>query len=170
MRTVADIIVRRARPEEFDIATDFWAAMRSELAMSKDHLPADWAARALAYWSRRHEANELAWFFACDGPRIVAGATGFIDDGYPRDIATSRRVGYVAGVYVEPSYRRRGLARAVTQAAVDFLWELGCERITLHAAELARPIYESMGFAAGNEMVLYRSDDLRPNTQRKAAP
>jgi len=154
---VADIIVRKARPEEFHIATDFWAAMRAELAMSKDHLPADWAARALSYWNRRYQADELAWFFACDGPQIIAGAAGFIEDGYPRDIATSRRVGYVGGVYVAPSYRRRGLARAVTEAAVDYLWQIGCERIMLHAAKLARPIYESMGFVAGNEMVLYRS-------------
>jgi GNAT superfamily N-acetyltransferase len=149
-----DIAIRVAHPSEFDVATRFWISMRRELGMPDADLAGDWETRSVAYFKRRHDADELRWFFADDGGAVVASAAAFLLDGYPSEICTNRRVGYVAGVFVDPRYRRRGLARAVTAAAVEWLWQVGCRAIRLHAAHNARPIYEAMGFEAGNEMIL----------------
>ena len=151
-----DITIRAADPSEFDTAAEFWVSMRRELDMPDEHLAPDWKARSISYFQRRHEAGELRWFFAKDSARVVASAAGFFLDGYPSEICVNRHVGYVAGVFVMPAYRRRGLARAVTQAAVDWLSEAGCKVVRLHSADHARAIYESMGFVASNEMILDR--------------
>lgn len=148
--------IRPARPDEFDVASEFWVAMRRDLDMPDEDLAQDWKARAIAYFTRRHASGELCWFLARERSRVVASAAGFLLDGYPSEICVNRKVGYVAGVYVLPQFRRRGLARAVTKAAVDWLWSIGCTRVRLHAADEARAIYEAMGFVPSNEMILER--------------
>lgn len=152
------VTIRTADPREFDTASEFWVAMRRELDMPDADLAPDWKARAVAYFHRRYDAGELRWFLARDCNTVVASAAGFLLDGYPSAICTNRRVGYVAGVYVLPGWRRRGLARGITQAAVDWLWSIGCRIIRLHAADEARPIYEAMGFVASNEMIIERRE------------
>ncbi len=150
------ITIRAAQPSEFDTASEFWVAMRRELEMADSDLAPDWKKRSVEYFRRRHEADELRWFFACDGDRVVASAAGFLLDGYPSEICINRRAGYIAGVYVMPQWRRRGLARAVTQAALEWLWSAGCRFVRLHAADNARAIYLSMGFEPSNELIIER--------------
>lgn len=159
---MSTVTIREADPSYFETASECWVAMRRELGMPDSDLAPDWKARSVDYFRRRHEAGELRWFFAFEGDRVVASAAGFLLDGYPRVIVTGRRAGYIAGVYVYPQWRRRGLARAVTQAAIDWLWSIGCRFIRLHAAENARPIYERMGFELSNELILDRPAHLGP--------
>jgi GNAT superfamily N-acetyltransferase len=165
----SSIVIRAAEPGEFDIASDFWVSMRRELSMPDEDLALDWKARSVKYFRRRYDAGELRWFLAYDGDTVVASAAGFLLDGYPTEICVNRRVGYVAGVYVMPGWRRRGLARAITEAAVDWLWEIGCRVVRLHAANEARSIYESMGFEPSNEMIIerpaIRARSLRPRRE-----
>jgi GNAT superfamily N-acetyltransferase len=148
--------IRAATPDEFAVASEFWLAMRRELDMSDADLAADWKTRSSSYFKRRWEAGELQWFVACEHGAVVASAAGFLLDGYPSEICVNRRVGYIAGVYVLPAWRRQGLARAVTAAAVEWLWSIGCRAVRLHAADEARAIYEQLGFAPSNEMILER--------------
>jgi GNAT superfamily N-acetyltransferase len=157
----SSLTIDRADPKDFGAASEFWVAMRRELDMRDADLARDWKSLAIAYFQRRHAAGELQWFLARDCEKVVASAAGFLLDGYPSEICTNRRVGYVAGVYVLPGWRRRGLARAVTLAAVDWLWSVGCRAIRLHAADEARPIYEALGFLPTNEMILESSKARR---------
>lgn len=150
------IIVRPADPSEFGVASEFWIAMYRELKMLDSSLAANWKERSIGYFHRRHNAGELRWFLALDGQTVVGSAGGFLLDNHQRAIGVNRRTGYVAGVYVLPGWRRRGIAREVTRAAVDWLWSIGCEAIRLHAADNARQIYERMGFTPSNEMLLVR--------------
>jgi len=149
------IDISAATPIEFEHAADCWLAMRREVGMPDDDLAPDWKARSIAYFERRYSANEFRWFLARDAGRIVGSAAGFLLENYPA-ICLRRRTGYIAGVYVLPEYRQRGLGLAVTKATVDWLRTIGCRRIRLHAADRARPMYESLGFAPSNEMILER--------------
>lgn len=61
---------------------------------------------------------------------------------------------YVLNVYTEPHHRRRKLARMLLEAMIEWCERRGVARITLHASDAGRPLYESLGFVSTNEMRL----------------
>ncbi len=60
----------------------------------------------------------------------------------------------VLNVYVDPGWRRRGVAEALMRAALDALAERGIRRVVLHASADGRRLYERLGFVPTNEMRL----------------
>ncbi len=62
--------------------------------------------------------------------------------------------GYVLNVYVERAWRRRGLARLLMEHVLAEAGRRGITRVTLHASDEGRPLYESLGFAPTGEMRL----------------
>ena len=58
----------------------------------------------------------------------------------------------VLNVYVDPVWRRRGVAKALMRTLLDALSERGIGRIVLHASDEGRGLYERLGFVATNEM------------------
>jgi ribosomal protein S18 acetylase RimI-like enzyme len=60
----------------------------------------------------------------------------------------------VLNVFVEPSWRRRGVGEALMRAVVDSLAARGIGRIVLHASKDGRRLYERLGFVPTNEMLL----------------
>ena len=71
--------------------------------------------------------------------------------------AEQRNYGYIWNVYVLPEHRRQGIATELTKVAVNYLKSLNCTKAILNASPSGKPVYEQLGFVAGNEMVL----DLR---------
>jgi predicted N-acetyltransferase YhbS len=61
-------------------------------------------------------------------------------------LCVNGRVGWIGTVWVEPAWRRRGIARALTQATLDAADEAGCRTLVLVATEEGRPLYEQLGF------------------------
>ena len=60
----------------------------------------------------------------------------------------------VLNVYVEPGWRRRGVAEALMRTALEALAARGIRRVVLHASDEGRRLYERLGFIATNEMRL----------------
>ena len=69
--------------------------------------------------------------------------------------------GWVGGVAVLPERRGGGLGAALTQAAVDRLFQLGASTVMLYATEMGRPVYERLGFVAEGECVTLQSTGAR---------
>ena len=67
----------------------------------------------------------------------------------PRNAVTSE--GYIVSVYVIPAWRRKGVARALTDAVVTFARESGMGRLRLHATSGGRAVYEGAGFVARDD-------------------
>ena len=55
-------------------------------------------------------------------------------------------VGWVGSIFVDPSLRRQGLGRAMTDGVCSRLDAAGCATQALIASEDGRPLYEEMGF------------------------
>ena len=65
---------------------------------------------------------------------------------------TSDKRGYVLNVFVEPSYRRKGLAAKLMELADKEFAGRGVTYAILNATRMGRPLYEKLGWAATNEM------------------
>ncbi len=61
---------------------------------------------------------------------------------------------WILNIYVEPQHRRQGLAKAVTEALIDWCRQNGFGSVALHASEYGRGLYEKLGFQPTNEMRL----------------
>jgi GNAT superfamily N-acetyltransferase len=91
------------------------------------------------------------WVAESDG-RPVATAGLVVHEVPPTARNPSGREGYVMNMFTRPEWRRRGIARALLHAVLDFLREQGIAQVSLHATADGRPLYEQAGFADSHEM------------------
>jgi GNAT superfamily N-acetyltransferase len=112
-------------------------------------------AAAKAYFTEAIPAGGFYGWLAVTAQGEAVGSGGVVIDQHPPVPGNlSGRIGYVMNLVTLPSYRRRGIARRVVQAMLEWLAEQGLQVISLHATEAGRPLYERLGFAASNEMRL----------------
>lgn len=92
-------------------------------------------------------------FAVLDGD-VVAAAIGLMSIEWPPHPAhpTQGQRGYVLNVFVEPAYRRRGLASALMKLAEAEFAQRGIGFAVLHATEVGKPVYAGLGWAATAEM------------------
>jgi GNAT superfamily N-acetyltransferase len=100
----------------------------------------------------------LAWLAVTEGDITVAGAGLWLMDWPAHMLGSSPRRGNVLNVYTEPEFRRRGLARGLIGAALDWCKINRIDLVILHASPEGRALYESFGFEAGNEMRIFHSN------------
>ena len=108
------------------------------------------------------EGRYVGWLAApADEPRHAVAGVGVHkrqvqpfprtrDDG--RVEITQGRQALVVNVYTEPEFRRKGLARQLMDALMEWASSAGVDALILHAAPNGRPLYESLGFKQTNEM------------------
>jgi len=84
-----------------------------------------------------HGDHVTAWWMEVEG-RGVASAATWLDP--------ETRVAIVGWVGTDRAYRRRGLGRAVTLAAINSGFKMGAEVVALQASPMGLPVYEKLGF------------------------
>ena len=72
----------------------------------------------------------------------------------PSRLDPTPRRAWIHSVYVEPSLRRRGIGRQLTETMVAWCREQGFRSIYLHASEQGRHLYQALGFEPSTEMRL----------------
>lgn len=105
-------------------------------------------------WLRvRLEDGRYYGFMVMDEGDPAAGI-GLMSIDWPPHPAhpTQDQRGYVLNVYVDPAYRRRGLATALMKLAEAEFARRGLGFAVLHATEVGRPVYQALGWAATREM------------------
>jgi GNAT superfamily N-acetyltransferase len=101
------------------------------------------------------DGSYRGWLAQTSDGRVVAGGGLLVYEwpGSPRDPRPRRA--YIFNLYTEPEYRRRGLARRIIQAMIDWCHVEGFKSVALHYSDDGRRLYESMGFQQTNEMRLW---------------
>ena len=134
-----------------------WMFEDMALAKGARHASAELDAMDAAYAQQLHtqlsDGRLQAWVIEAEG-RVVASGAILLADWLPRPGDLTGCLAYLHSVYTEPDYRRRGLARRIVQTLIEVCRAKGLRRVMLHASDAGRPMYESMGFAATNEMRL----------------
>jgi GNAT superfamily N-acetyltransferase len=112
-------------------------------------------AAAVDYFAQAIPSGEFQGWLAVTPEGEAVSTSGLVIDQHPPGPGNlSGKTGYIMNVVTHPAYRRRGLARRLMQVTLAWLDELGIRRAELHATDMGRPLYESLGFAAHTGMRL----------------
>lgn len=92
-------------------------------------------------------------FVLCDKGQSIAGIGLMLIDWPPHPShPTMDKRGYVLNVYVEPTYRKRGLARELMRLADAEFAKRGVQFAILHSTEKGRSLYAGLGWNSTTEM------------------
>src|SRR5262249_43341935 len=75
-------------------------------------------------------------------------------------LAAPDGVAAIYGMSVRPEARGKGVASTLTEILLDRAERLACERVVLHASEMAIGIYERAGFVRRCAMPVYANAPL----------
>ncbi len=103
------------------------------------------------------EGSYMGYLAVAADQEIVGGAGVHIRPQLPRisrdgTYVATQQVPLMVNVYTEPQWRRRGIARALVVALMQWAKEQGVDQMVLHASDEGRPLYAALGFAATSEM------------------
>ena len=155
-----DILIRPAGPTDAGILVELRGRMLIELGADDPERLAE-LARVSIEWSEPALADgRLAGWIAERDGTVIGGVSMTLATTQPQYRSLSGKVASVYGLYVLPVERGQGIAGRLVSAAVEHAREQGWDLVTLHAADLARPIYERLGFAATSEMRLMLTEGV----------
>ena len=155
MSLPSGFILRRATTADLDTLVEHRRAMFRDMGYTDLEAMRSMAARFRPWLLARMEAGGyLAWVISAPNGLIAAGAGLWLMDWPPHMVGKGAHRGNILNVYTHPDFRRRGFARELMQAALDWCSGNGVDTVILHASDSGRALYESMGFTPTNEMRL----------------
>jgi len=102
------------------------------------------------------ENSFLRSWIASRGEQIAGGASLALFPTLPRyGEPFNGTDGRVRDVYVEPAFRRAGVARALMNVILAEARSLRIDRLSLGASAMGRPLYESLGFVGKLDEMVY---------------
>jgi GNAT superfamily N-acetyltransferase len=142
--------------EDAALVTAHRRAMFHDMGYRDDRVLDDMAAAFMPWVQHKMSVGEyLAWFAVADDGSVAAGAGLWLMDWPPHMIGSGgHRRGNILNVYTRAEFRRQGLARRLTETAVEWCRLHDVGTVILHASDEGRGLYEAMGFQATNEMRL----------------
>ena len=161
--------VRPAVVADIPLLAHHRAAMFHDMGKLASHQRAVLEGETTAYLTGALPRGDyLAWVAEEPGtpPAIIGGAGVQLRPLLPRPRPDSDDLelgpeAIVLNVYVEPNWRRRGVADALMRALLNALDARGIRRVVLHASKEGRRLYERLGFVPTNEMLLDRGKSRR---------
>jgi GNAT superfamily N-acetyltransferase len=144
------VTIRQATLADLPLLLQYRRAMTEEMA-GADEVAVNRMVAALETYLRAAilEGRWHSWIAepgGCGSVEIVQWVPGRLDP-------TPRRA-WIHSLYVEPSFRRRGIGRRLIQAIIAWCREQRFEWVYLHSSDQGRPLYELLGFVTSSEMRL----------------
>lgn len=157
--------MRRGAADDVDTIVYQRVAMFRDMRAADDAALASMTERFRPWLETEMAAGRYqAWLIESEG-KAVAGAGVWLKEVQPGTRARTLRIPYILDVLVERDHRRRGLARQLMDAILEWARSEGHEIVELHASDEGRPLYEALGFVQTNEMrlLLNESSTAGPN-------
>lgn len=150
------ITIREGTSQEDSLIAKHSYHMWRDIGVPDDAINPNWLEITLQFIEQaRRDLFYKAFVAEVDGAVVGSASCQLYSGLYPNVfIPEYRKYGYIWGVYVEPSYRKQGIAKQLTSMAVNHLKAVGCTRVILNASPLGKPVYEQLGFSHSNAMHL----------------
>jgi len=140
--------IRRGGEGDLEVVSDLWASLAREMdAMDRYlDLDEDFLDKGRRYFRENLRAEEFHIWLAEDEGEAVGFLCAKVER--PGPIFVPRPWLHIMDLYVRPSYRRRGVARALMEAALGWAREQGLESadLSVYSTNPARRLYEDLGF------------------------
>jgi GNAT superfamily N-acetyltransferase len=149
-----NITIREANKQEDSLIVEHFYKLFIDVGVPEDAIASNWEESIYQFIANARQNLSYRGFIAEFDGAIVGSVSCQLFVGlYPNIFKPHYRLfGYIWGVYVEPSYRRKGIAKQLTNTCVDYLKTIGCTRVVLNASPLGQLVYENIGFVASNAM------------------
>lgn len=114
-----------------------------------------------AFWLRQAMIRQeyFGWLIETVTGEIVAGGGLDLLPRPPSPLDLNEQWAFVYNVYTEPPHRRRGLARQLMSTIHQWCRDRGLKTVGLNASELARPLYESLGYRRPDTLMILKLED-----------
>jgi ribosomal protein S18 acetylase RimI-like enzyme len=146
--------IRTAQTTDATLISAHRRAMFAEIHTLDESLLSALERRSVSWTERMIREGKYYGWIATDAGRPVASAGLLILDWPPHPFDPEGELrGYLLNVYVEPEYRKRGLAHELVERCMAEARRCGIHVVTLHSSQAGRPLYERFGFNATNEMM-----------------
>jgi aminoglycoside 6'-N-acetyltransferase I len=133
---------------------------------------AEWLRMRRALWDDcpdEQQVREMEEILVSDSEEVFvaeqpdASLCGFVETSIrPWAIGCEARpVGYIEGWYIDPDMRRRGVGRALVQAAEAWTRSRGCRQMASDAEywnTVSQQAHEALGFEETARLVLFKKD------------
>lgn len=111
------------------------------------------------------DGSYLGWVVApASEPDNIVGGGGLLlrrvapfPDGRG-GVCKSDKQAHILNVFVEPQYRRLGLARFIMETILDWCRQEEIGSVTLNASSAGRPLYEQLDFTEVRNFMKWKSD------------
>lgn len=149
--------IQKEGPESDSIVVNHWREMWQDVGIPKGAIATDMDNLTMDFISNARECLQYQTFVArrdSDG-RVLGSVSCQVWQGPCPQVAPSHRVGTVWAVYVQNDVRRQGIATALMKSMLSYLVQIGCTDAVLFAAsDAGQRVYEKLGFAPNNALVL----------------
>ena len=145
---------RRATIADAELITRHRKAMFADMRDAPGSILEEMGQRFEPWVRRMLASDKYAGWVISDGDRDIASAGLLVLDWAPHFLdPTGEQRAYILNVFVDPEYRRRGLAQALMSECMDEARRREIRVVALHASQKGQPVYEKLGFTTSNEML-----------------
>lgn len=150
-----EVVIRETTPRDLEEILSHRRGMFADMGNSSDSVLDAVVKNSRPFLERcLHDGTYLGWLAIVDGS-VAAGVGLLVTPWVAGPLSPDQTYrAYLLNVYTQPKFRKRGLARVLTQKAIDWCREHHFPVLWLHASDFGRPLYESLGFEPTNEMKL----------------
>jgi mycothiol synthase len=148
------LTVRKITEEDY---RKVWDASKDAFMGQPWSDPKLWDEAHYRQWLKSPQFEPDLWQIAWDGDKVVGSVQSFIDR--EENLTLSRRRGHTERVFVAPSWRGKGVAKALLARSLRILKERGMTEATLDTEEAniheAYKVYQRMGFETVYQFTFY---------------
>jgi putative acetyltransferase len=116
------------------------------------------------------EAQREAWASRADdgaafGAKLANALTLIATiDGATAGFASLKGADEIDMLFVDPEFARQGVGRTLVEALTKLAQARGAKRLTTEASDVAKPLFERLGFAAQKRNLVRKGDEWLANT------
>ena len=156
MHNEINLKIRETIPQEDSIIAEHFYQLWLDIGVPENSIKPNHHSLTLEFITQARQNLSYKGFVAEVDSVIVGSASCQVFTGLYSLILEEeyRKYGYIWGVYVQPSYRRKGIAKQLTKATIQHLKSINCTRAILNASPAGKPVYENLNFVPSNSMQL----------------